>query len=99
MIQIYFGSTTAAKAFFVDMGFFCAERATTGDFLTSLTNPAERVVREGCEHIVPRTPDEFAARWLKSEDRSKLMQEIENFELEFPIGGMPSFCFNINDCS
>lgn len=98
MIQIYFGSTTAAKDFFVDMGFFCAERATTGDFLTSLTNPAERVVREGCEHLVPRTPDEFAARWQKSEARPRLLQEIENFELEFPIGGMLSFRFNSSEC-
>ena len=73
------------------MGFYCAERATTGDFLTSLTNPVERVVREGFEHLVPRTPDEFARRWQESEDRSRLLQEIEKFELEFPIGGMSPF--------
>ena len=85
--QIYFGPSTAAKAFFVSMGFYCAERATTGDFLTSLTNPAERVARDGYEHLVPQTPDEFAARWQNSEDRKRLLQDIENFEVEFPLGG------------
>ena len=85
--QIYFGPTDKAKAFFVNMGFYCTERATTGDFLTSLTNPAERVVREGFEGRTPQTPDEFAEAWQRSEDRARLLQEIEAFEGEFPIGG------------
>ncbi|KAL8874372.1 MAG: hypothetical protein Q9174_000271 [Haloplaca sp. 1 TL-2023] len=85
--QIYFGPTTAAKAYFVNLGFICEERATTGDFLTSLTNPAERIVREGFENRVPRTPDEFAEVWKKSEARQILMSEIESFDQEYPIGG------------
>lgn len=85
--QIYFGPTADAKAFFVKMGFHCAERAITGDFLTSLTNPAERVVREGFEHLVPHTPDEFAARWQQSDDRALLLNEIEEYERAFPLGG------------
>lgn len=85
--QIYFGHTRAAKAFFVNMGFACPERSTTGDFLTSLTNPAERIVREGFEHRVPRTPDEFAAVWQKSEERARLIQDIEKFDRDYPLGG------------
>ncbi|KAK4696934.1 ATP-binding cassette, subfamily G (WHITE), member 2, PDR, partial [Lecanoromycetidae sp. Uapishka_2] len=85
--QIYFGPTTAAKDFFVNMGFVCTERATTGDFLTSLTNPAERIIREGFEHRVPRTPDEFAAVWQKSDERARLLQDIEQFNNDFPVGG------------
>ena len=85
--QIYFGRTTEAKDFFTKMGFVCAERATTGDFLTSLTNPAERVVRDGYEKSVPNTPDEFAARWQASEERARLMQDIDAFDREFPVGG------------
>ncbi|EEB87302.1 hypothetical protein MPER_15408, partial [Moniliophthora perniciosa FA553] len=54
--QIYFGRAEAAKQYFVDMGFECPERQTTADFLTSLTNPAERRARPGFEHKVPRTP-------------------------------------------
>ncbi|KAL8736690.1 MAG: hypothetical protein Q9166_000056 [cf. Caloplaca sp. 2 TL-2023] len=85
--QIYFGPTTAAKDYFVNLGFLCEERATTGDFLTSLTNPAERIVREGFNDQVPRTPDEFAEVWKKSEARQLLMAEIEAFDQEFPVGG------------
>ncbi|KAL9120898.1 MAG: hypothetical protein Q9187_002546 [Circinaria calcarea] len=85
--QIYFGYANAAKAFFVNLGFHCPDRATTGDFLTSLTNPAERVVRKGCENRVPRTPDEFHEVWKKSQDRAQLLRDIEDFEREFPIGG------------
>lgn len=80
------------------MGFYCAERATTGDFLTSLTNPAERVVRDGYEHLVPQTPDEFAARWQNSEDHKRLLQDIENFELEFPLGGKLLYGFGGRSC-
>ncbi|KAI4235961.1 MAG: hypothetical protein LQ349_002836 [Xanthoria aureola] len=85
--QIYFGPTTAAKDYFVNLGFVCQERATTGDFLTSLTNPQERIVREGFQDRVPRTPDEFAEVWKKSEARQLLMAEIEAFDQEFPVGG------------
>ena len=85
--QIYFGPTTSAKDFFVNMGFVCTERATTGDFLTSLTNPSERIIREGFEHRVPRTPDEFAAAWQKSEERARLLQDIEEFDRQYPVGG------------
>lgn len=85
--QIYFGPTTLAKEFFVNMGFVCTERATTGDFLTSLTNPAERIIREGFEHLVPRTPDEFAAAWQKSDERARLLQDIEDFDRQYPVGG------------
>lgn len=85
--QIYFGPTTAAKDYFVNLGFVCPERATTGDFLTSLTNPAERIIRDGFEGRVPRTPDEFAEVWKKSEARQLLMTEIDAFDKEFPVGG------------
>ena len=85
--QIYFGSAQDAKAFFVDMGFECPERQTTGDFLTSLTNPAERIVRKGWERRVPRTPDEFAARWKESQARQAVHTDIEQYTAEYPIGG------------
>lgn len=85
--QIYFGNIHAAKAFFVNMGFECPLRQTTADFLTSLTSPAERVVRKGFEGKTPYTPDEFAAVWQKSEDRAQLLRDIDEFDREYPIGG------------
>ncbi|KAL4798982.1 ABC-2 type transporter-domain-containing protein [Aspergillus venezuelensis] len=85
--QIYFGRTDDAKQFFVDMGFECPERQTTADFLTSLTSPAERVVRKGFEGRVPQTPDEFAAAWKNSDAHAQLMRDIEEYNQEFPLNG------------
>lgn len=85
--QIYFGDIHAAKKYFLDLGFDCPPRQTTGDFLTSITSPAERVTRPGFEGKTPYTPDEFAAAWYKSEDRAKLMRDIEEFDTLYPIGG------------
>ncbi|PQE27601.1 ABC transporter Cdr4 protein [Rutstroemia sp. NJR-2017a BBW] len=85
--QIYFGPTDKAKEFFVNMGFECPERQTTADFLTSLTSASERLVRPGYEDKVPRTPDEFAATWKRSDLYAKLMKEIADYNERYPIGG------------
>ena len=69
------------------MGFDCPQRQTTADFLTSLTSPSERRVKSGFEDKVPRTPMEFAARWRSSPEFGRLLQEIEAFDQEYPIGG------------
>lgn len=69
------------------MGFDCAPRQTTADFLTSLTNPAERVIRPGHEIRVPRTAEEFALAWKNSNEYAKLVQDIELYNKEYPLGG------------
>ena len=85
--QIYFGNARGAREYFENMGFICPERQTTADFLTSMTSPAERVIREGWENKVPRTADDFAAQWKNSAHRRNLLQEIDVYEKEHPIGG------------
>lgn len=86
--QIYFGKTTDAKRFFVNMGFDCPDRQTDADFLTSMTSALERVVRPGWEDRVPRTPDEFAQRWRDSPEYAALLTQIEAYEQRYPIGGV-----------
>ncbi|EXJ82897.1 ATPase [Capronia epimyces CBS 606.96] len=85
--QIYFGPTGEARDYFVRMGFHCPDRQTTADFLTSMTNPQERIVEKGFENKVPRTPDEFAKAWKESPERAKLLRDIEEFDKAHPIGG------------
>ena len=85
--QIYFGRTSEAKEFFTNLGFECPERQTTADFLTSLTSPAERIVKSGYEKVVPRTPDDFAAAWKRSEAYKKLQLDIAVYDAQYPIGG------------
>jgi ATP-binding cassette subfamily G (WHITE) protein 2 (PDR) len=85
--QIYFGKTTDAKKYFLDMGFFCPEQQTVPDFLTSLTSASERTPQKGFEGKVPTTPAEFAAAWRKSNEYQRLMQDIEHFNQEHPVKG------------
>ncbi|KAL8673293.1 MAG: hypothetical protein Q9168_002291 [Polycauliona sp. 1 TL-2023] len=91
--QIYFGDIHAAKAFFEHLGFDSLPRQTTADFLTSLTNPSQRVIRKGFEGKTPHSPDDFAAVWRKSGDRVLLLRNIENFDRQYPIGGPSLYQF------
>ncbi len=86
--QIYFGDAIQAKTFFIEMGFECPEQQSTPDFLTSLTSAGERRVRKGYENTVPRSAEEFAARWKESDIYKKLVADIEVYNTKrFPIGG------------
>jgi ABC-type multidrug transport system permease subunit/ABC-type multidrug transport system ATPase subunit len=91
--QIYFGDAVAARQYFIDLGFHCPARATTPDFLTSMTSPQERYVRDGFEGKAPRTPDEFAAAWKASPQYSALQSEIEEYKESHPIGGPDAVAF------
>lgn len=79
--QIYFGPADRAKAFFERQGWWCDPRQTTGDFLTSVTNPSERKAREGMENRVPRTPADFEKYWLESDEYKELERDIARHEL------------------
>lgn len=94
--QIFFGRADAAKAYFVNLGFECPARQTTPDFLTSMTSPAERIIREGFAHRAPRTPDDFAAAWKASDAYRILQREIEEYKQEFPIDGPGAEEFRAN---
>lgn len=49
-----------------------------------MTSPRERVVRPGFETKVPKTPDEFADRWIRSKERQALLEEIEEYQSKHP---------------
>lgn len=83
--QIYLGPTSEAKAFFERQGWECPPRQTTGDFLTSVTNPQERRPRAGMENRVPRTPDDFEAFWRQSPEYQKMLAEVASYEKEHPL--------------
>lgn len=85
--QIFFGPCEEARDYFIEMGWDCPPRQTTGDFLTSVTNPQERRVRQGMENRVPRTPDDFEKYWKNSPHYARLCREIEQYRQDFPPGG------------
>ena len=78
--QIFFGPTNKAKQYFEKMGWYCPPRQTTGDFLTSVTNPQERKAQEAFERKVPRTSDEFEAYWKQSPEHAACIAEIQEHE-------------------
>lgn len=85
--QIYFGQCSDAVEYFTKMGWHRPPRQTAGDFLTAVTNPQERKVRDGMESRVPRTADEFAEYWMKSPQYATLKEETAQHRTQFPPGG------------
>lgn len=85
--EIYFGPCKQAEKYFLQMGWVNPPRQTVGDFLTSVTNPQERKAQEGMQDRVPRTPEEFENYWKRSPDYAALLQEIKEYETEYPLGG------------
>lgn len=49
-----------------------------------MTSPSERYARPGFENRVPRTPDEFAARWRQSRLHHALESELASYEDQHP---------------
>jgi len=94
--QIFFGKATEARQYFINLGFECPPRATTPDFLTSMTSPQERIVRRGFEGRAPRTPDEFAAAWKASNEYKVLQAEIEHFKDKHALNGPDAEAFRAN---
>lgn len=69
------------------MGFYCPERQTTADFLTSLTSDLERRVQPDFEGKTPSTPDEFESRWKASPEYKALLQDIAEYNQQNALGG------------
>lgn len=77
---LYYGSADDAKQYFVDLGFECPERWTTADFLTSVSDPYERSIKEGWEHRIPRSAEAFAAAYRKSDAYQRNLDDMRDFE-------------------
>jgi ATP-binding cassette subfamily G (WHITE) protein 2 (SNQ2) len=78
----YYGPADDAAHYFKQLGFIQPDRWTTADFLTSVTDPHERNVKNGWEHRIPKTSQEFADIYRKSEMWRKNQQEIEEVQKE-----------------
>ncbi|PSR83352.1 ABC-2 type transporter [Coniella lustricola] len=78
-VAIYQASQAIYDLFDKAVGWYCPQRQTTGDFLTSVTNPGERKARKGMEHRVPVTPDDFAKYWHESPEYATLQREMQAY--------------------
>lgn len=78
----YFGPTEKAAEYFKNLGFVQPERWTSSDFLTSVTDPHERHVKEGYENRIPRSAAQFGEAFFNSQQHEDNLAEIEEFEHE-----------------
>ncbi len=78
--MVFQGPANEAKQYFVDLGLYCPERETTADFLTSVTDPAQRAFREGYEARAPKTAEDFERVFKNSANYKKVLADIEDYE-------------------
>lgn len=78
--MVFQGPANEAKQYFLDLGLYCAERETTADFLTSVTDPAQRVFREGYEAQAPKTAEDFERAFKKSAHYKNVLADVEDYE-------------------
>ena len=78
--MVYQGPANEAKQYFHDLGLHCPERETTADFLTSCTDPVQRVYRAGFEASAPKTAEEFERAFRESPNYQKVLKGVEEYE-------------------
>ncbi|PYH90416.1 ABC transporter [Aspergillus ellipticus CBS 707.79] len=78
----YFGRIENAKAYFERLGFECPPRWTTPDFLTSVSDPHARRVRDGWEDRIPRSAEDFRRAFRRSDQYKTAQVDIGNFQKE-----------------
>ncbi|KAF6224475.1 hypothetical protein HO133_011052 [Letharia lupina] len=78
--MVFQGPANEAKQYFLDLGLYCPERQTTADFLTAVTDPAQRVFREGYEAQTPKTAEDFERAFKNSANYKKVLADVEDYE-------------------
>ncbi|KAJ5473142.1 CDR ABC transporter [Penicillium sp. IBT 31633x] len=73
--QIFYGSREQARPFMEEAGFICREGSNIADFLTGVTVPTERRVRDGFENRFPRNAEALRAEYEKSSIHTQMTAE------------------------
>lgn len=79
--MVFQGPASEAKQYFIDLGLYCPERETTADFLTSVTDSAQRVFRDGYEAQAPKTAEDFERVFKNSANYKKVLADIDDYEV------------------
>ncbi|KAG6877004.1 hypothetical protein C0993_011112 [Termitomyces sp. T159_Od127] len=84
--MVYFGRADKARQYFIDLGYQPANRQTTPDFLVAVTDPQGRIPRTDMgagAGPVPRTADEFANYFIKSDVAKENRRDMQLYKEEF----------------
>ena len=79
---LYYGRTEDAAEYFENLGFQRPARWTTADFLTSVSDPHERKIREGWEDRIPRSAGQFETAFAESQVQKANLADISSLESE-----------------
>ncbi|RYP20565.1 hypothetical protein DL765_002722 [Monosporascus sp. GIB2] len=79
---LYYGTADRAKQYFLDLGLECPDRWTTADFLTSVTDPFERSVKPGWKNRIPRSAQDFADVYMRSEAYQRNLDDVRVYEAQ-----------------
>ncbi|KAJ5649509.1 ABC multidrug transporter atrF [Penicillium longicatenatum] len=75
--QVYYGPRDEARPFMEEAGFICREGSNVADFLTGVTVPTERRIREGYENRFPRNKDALREAYEKSSIHTRMISEYD----------------------
>ena len=70
--QIYYGPMRQARPFMEELGFVCRDGANVADFLTGVTVPTERVIKDGFEDKFPRNAAEIRSAYEQSSIKAEV---------------------------
>ncbi|KAL5344219.1 hypothetical protein ACLOAV_010837 [Pseudogymnoascus australis] len=73
--QIYYGPLKSSRPFMEELGFVCDEGANVADFLTGVTVPSERKIRDGHENSFPRNGTDIRAAYEKTSIKKDMEAE------------------------
>ena len=78
--MIFQGPANEARAYFENLGYYCPDRETTADFLTSIGSPEERRFKPGMEASAPKTAEELERAFRQSPNYQRLLQDVQSYE-------------------
>ncbi|PWY92971.1 hypothetical protein BO94DRAFT_487438 [Aspergillus sclerotioniger CBS 115572] len=79
--MIFSGNIHVAKQYFEELGFFCPERQTTPDFLTSVTSPVDRTIRPDYSGPLYLDPDSLAEAFKRSTHYAQLQKDLLEYSV------------------
>ena len=82
---LYFGPVEQSVPYFEKLGFVKPSRWTSADFLISITDKKERLVKRGLQNTVPADAADFGRVFRQSELNKSNWSEIEAFEAETKV--------------
>ncbi|KAH8701619.1 putative ABC multidrug transporter [Talaromyces proteolyticus] len=75
--EVYYGPMNEARPFMENLGFVCREGSNVADYLTGVTVPTERLIRDGYDHVFPRNAETLRDEYQKSPIYSRMISEYD----------------------